>query len=185
MSAEPPPDAKRAHHPDGSSSERRIVVGVDASEGASAALRWAIDEARLRGTRLRAVYAWTLTYPPGEGYGYILGPPAGAAHDGMSDQRRAAEQVLERAAARLRTEAAGLDFERHVIEGPAAEVLVDASAHADLLVVGSRGHGGFASLLLGSVSQHCAHHASCPVVIVPPAARPGPDAERAHTGAAA
>jgi nucleotide-binding universal stress UspA family protein len=85
----------------------------------------------------------------------------------------------------LRTEADGVSIERQVIEGPAGEVLVGAAAEGDLLVVGSRGHGGFASLLLGSVSQHCARHASCPVVIVPPAARPHPESTRDHTGAAA
>ena len=57
-------------------------------------------------------------------------------------------------------------IERRVVEGAPATVLVDESRQADLLVVGSRGHGGFAGLLLGSVSQQCAHHAACPVVIV-------------------
>jgi nucleotide-binding universal stress UspA family protein len=168
----------------GTPQKRRIVVGVDSSEGANAALRWAIAEARLRGTRLRAVYAWTLSYPAAESYGYVLGPIESVPY-GLSDQRHAAEQVLERATARLHAEADGVDMERQVIEGPAAEVLVDAAAEADLLVVGSRGHGGFASLLLGSVSQQCAHHASCPVVIVRPDARPQGESERAHTGAAA
>jgi nucleotide-binding universal stress UspA family protein len=55
---------------------------------------------------------------------------------------------------------------RQVIEGPPARVLIDASQNADLLVVGSRGHGAFAGMLIGSVSQHCVHHASCPVVVV-------------------
>jgi nucleotide-binding universal stress UspA family protein len=167
-----------------------IVVGVDASEGGRAAFRWAVAEARLRNARLRAVYAWTLTYPRGEGYGYLIGPLDVIPYGGVSDQRRAAEQVLERATAHMLSELDGVDLEREVIEGPAAEMLVGAAAKADLLVVGSRGHGGFVGLLLGSVSQQCAHHASCPVVIVPPAGRsesePAPaDSERTYSGAAA
>jgi nucleotide-binding universal stress UspA family protein len=143
-----------------------VVVGVDASEGASAALRWAVTEARLRKARLRIVFAWTLSYPRGEGYGYLIGPLDVVPYGGVSDQRHAAEVVLERATAHLWPEAGDLEIDREVSEGPAAEVLVEASADADLLVVGSRGHGGFVGLLLGSVSQQCAHHAACPVVIV-------------------
>jgi nucleotide-binding universal stress UspA family protein len=167
-----------------------IVVGVDASDGARAAYRWALAEARLRNARLRAVYAWTLTYPRGEGYGYLIGPTDVFPYGGPSDQRRAAEQVLERATAHMFRETDGVELEREVIQGPAADVLVDAAADADLLVVGSRGHGGFVGLLLGSVSQQCAHHASCPVVIVPPATGSQPeggsaDAEPTESGAAA
>jgi nucleotide-binding universal stress UspA family protein len=167
-----------------------IVVGVDASEGARAAYRWAVAEARLRRGRLRAVYAWTLSYPRGDGYGYLIGPTDVFPSGGPSDQRRAAEQVLERATAHMLFETDGVELESEVIQGPAADVLVDAAADADLLVVGSRGHGGFVGLLLGSVSQQCAHHASCPVVIVPPAGRsesePAPTgAERTESGAAA
>jgi nucleotide-binding universal stress UspA family protein len=165
--------------------KRRIVVGVDASEGATAALRWAVAEARLRKSRLRAVYAWTLSYPRGEGYSYLVGALDAVPYSGMSDQHQAAEELLERATAQVRREADGVEIEHHVIEGPAAEVLVGAAAEADLLVVGSRGHGGFVGLLLGSVSQQCAHRASCPVVIVPPAARSEADAKPAHSGAAA
>jgi nucleotide-binding universal stress UspA family protein len=65
-------------------------------------------------------------------------------------------------------DAGDIRIERRVVEGAAAAVLVEESRGADLLVVGSRGHGGFAQLLLGSVSQQCAHHAECPVVIVRP-----------------
>ncbi len=163
-----------------------IVVGVDASEGGRAAFRWAVDEARVRGARLRAIFAWTLSYPRGEGYGYMIGPIESVPYGGVSDQRRAAEQVLERATAHTLADTTGLDIEREVIEGSAADVLVSAASEADLLVVGSRGHGGFVGLLLGSVSQQCAHHASCPVVIVRPA-EPSDDvdAERTATGAAA
>jgi nucleotide-binding universal stress UspA family protein len=168
-----------------------IVVGVDASEGARAALRWAVTEARLRNSRLRAVFAWTLSYPPGDGFGYLVGGPIEAAHyGGLSDQRRAAEEVLERATIDIAISEPDLVIEREVIEGPPGEVLVDEAAGADLLVVGSRGHGGFVGLLLGSVSQQCAHHALCPVVIVHPAderqdSRRGPGGRRAQNPAAA
>ncbi len=145
-------------------SEQRgvVIVGIDGSAGSIAALRWASEEARLRDVPLRAVHAWTFSYPPGAGYG-VLG--AGDASGGMSDMRRAAEELVERIIEHT-PESDGLEIERQVIEGSASEVLVNAASENDLLVVGSRGHGGFASLLLGSVSQQCAHHAPCPVVIV-------------------
>jgi nucleotide-binding universal stress UspA family protein len=109
---------------------------------------------------------------------------------GVSDMRRAAEELLEKATAGLEVEAEGIETERRVVEGGAPEVLVAAAAEGDLLVVGSRGHGGFAGLLLGSVSQECAHHANCPVVIVhaprPVTTRPEPaEATPTQRGAAA
>ena len=135
----------------------RIVVGVDGSEESKAALRWALDEGRLRSARVRVIYAWTL--PHTTAWGYV--PPiqlniAALQHD--------AEEFLDSVIAEAKTE--GVDVVRAAVEGLAARVLVEAAAEADLLVVGSRGHGGFAGLLLGSVSQQCAHHAPCPVVIV-------------------
>jgi nucleotide-binding universal stress UspA family protein len=149
-----------------------VVVGVDGSAGARAALRWAIAEARLRQARLRAVHAWAPDYGAGYlgggyasiggGYGYA----AADAGDYVSAIRQAAEEMLERVIAELAAEAEGVEIEREVIEGVGAQVLVEAAGAGDLLVVGSRGHGGFAGLLLGSVSQQCAHHARCPVVIV-------------------
>ena len=66
----------------------------------------------------------------------------------------------------LGDEAAGVEIDRAVVEGAAAPTLIEAAAGSDLLVLGSRGHGGFAGLLLGSVTQQCAHHAPCPLVIV-------------------
>lgn len=148
-----------------------VAVGVDGSEAAGAALRWAAAEARLRQARLRVVHAWTFHYPAIEGYGYVgaayvggsLDVPAG---DGMNHQRQAAEELVDQAIANLGAEADGLDIDREVLEGSAAEMLVGMVTDDDLLVVGSRGRGGFAGLLLGSVSQQCAHRASCPVVIV-------------------
>jgi len=140
-----------------------IVVGVDSSEGAKAALRFALDEAKLREADLRVVHTWQ--------FGYIgvrgiegFSPVAGA---DLGELRRTAEIALD---ATLQEVGAangnGVAIERRVSEGAPATVLVDESRNADLLVVGSRGHGGFTGLLLGSVSQQCAQHAACPVVIV-------------------
>ena len=147
-----------------------VVVGVDGSAGAREALRWALAEGRLRNAPVRAVHAWTFGYIGGsiEGDPY-LGDPLGwyttALGVDLSDLHRAAEDLLERALADV-GEDAEVEIERQVVQGAAAEVLVAAAAPGDLLVVGSRGHGDFAGLLLGSVSQKCVHHASCPVVVL-------------------
>jgi nucleotide-binding universal stress UspA family protein len=165
---------------DSENSETRVVVGIDGSAGARAALRWAAAEARLRGTPLRVVHAWTFSYPPGAGYG-VLGPSAdNISGSRMSDMRRAAEALLERAIEQLPPEADSVEIDRQVIEGSAGDVLVGAVTENDLLVVGSRGRGGFASLLLGSVSQQCAHHAPCPIVIVHAAKRAAAESRPAH-----
>jgi nucleotide-binding universal stress UspA family protein len=149
-----------------------VVVGVDGSAGAREALRWAAAEARLRQTRLRVVHASTSGFfsAGGAGYGY---PYIGGSADtlpgiGFTELRQAAEGLVERLIVDAGVEAGDLEIERHVVEGGPVEVLIHAVGERDLLVVGSRGHGGFAGLLLGSVSQQCAHHAPCPVVIVPP-----------------
>jgi nucleotide-binding universal stress UspA family protein len=147
-----------------------VVVGVDGSAGAREALRWALAEARLRKSPLRAVHAWMFGYIGGsvEGYPYwggSLGSYTSLGVD-LKDLYQAAEDLLERALAEVEVE--GVEIERQVVQGPAAEVLVNAATPEDLLVVGSRGHGGFADLLLGSVSQQCVHHAPCPVVVVHP-----------------
>jgi nucleotide-binding universal stress UspA family protein len=143
-----------------------LIVGIDGSVGASEALRWATAEARLRNSRLLTVHAWTLGYwgGPGGGYGYVGGAFDPYPASGVGDRQRAAEDLLELATRGPEVE--GVEIERRVVEGGAAEVLVEAAAEGDLLVVGSRGHGGFVGLMLGSVSQHCAHRAPCPVVIV-------------------
>jgi nucleotide-binding universal stress UspA family protein len=148
-----------------------VVVGVDGSAGAGRALRWAAAEARLRKSGLRVVHAWTFGFAgiPGGGYGYTGDVRGLFTADGISEMRRVAEELLDRAITEIATEARGIRIERQVVEGRAAQVLVGAAAEGDLLVVGSRGHGGFAGLLLGSISQQCAHHAACPVVIVPAA----------------
>lgn len=134
-----------------------ITVGVDGSEGASAALHWAAAEARLRGARLRIVHAWSI---PTMGYGYV--PPVSLTDDLGQVAAEGLDKWLGGAAAELE----GLEVERLTREGNAGKVLADAAAGTELLVVGSRGLGGFRELLLGSVSHQCAQRASCPVVIV-------------------
>ena len=142
-----------------------VIVGVDGSAGASAALMWAAAEARLRETRLRVIHAWRFSYPEVGGYGWG-GSVEVLPRTGMSDLHQAAEGLLDEATANLASAGVDVDFECEAVEGAPADVLVRAAKEGDLLVLGSRGHGGFVGLLLGSVSQQCAHHAACPVVIV-------------------
>ncbi len=134
----------------------RIVAGVDGSASSKAALRWAIRQAKLTGGSVDAVIAWR--YP--SGYGWAPVP------DGGADLASEAQRTLIKAL----TEVSGLEPEVPVhplvTEGHAAEVLLRAARGADLLVVGSRGHGGFTSGLLGSVGMHCVLHAHCPVLVV-------------------
>ena len=146
----------------GASATGTVVVGVDGSAGARAAASFALEEARLRHARLRLVAAWYLPIVACDG-GFA---PAGQGTDELEALARAA---LDDAVAGLgRTE---VEVETEVRGGRAAEVLVEESAGAELLVVGSRGLGGFRGLLLGSVGQQCVHHAHCPVAIVPAEAR--------------
>jgi nucleotide-binding universal stress UspA family protein len=146
-----------------------IVVGVDHSAGAKEALRFALEEARLRQATLRAVHAWQSGYFGATGMGGLR-PAIG---NELRDFRDAAEAALDGTLRDAIPDPGDVDMERRVVEGPPAGVLVEESRDADLLVVGSRGLGGFAQLLLGSVSQQCAHHAQCPVVIVRPTLRAG------------
>lgn len=138
----------------------RIVAGVDGSPSSLAALRWAVQQARLTGATVDAVIAWhypVLAVPVG---------PAPAAILDTADFEKAADEVLTDAISAAVESSSDVRVNAQVKEGNAAQVLLDAAAGADLLVVGSRGHGGFAEALLGSVSQHCVHHAPCAVVIV-------------------
>ena len=136
-----------------------IVVGVDGSAGARVALEFALHEARLRGADLRVVAAWEI---PAIAYAGGYGPGdeklfAELEHEARDNAARALADV----------DADGVKLTTVVREGGSAHVLLEEAADADLLVVGSRGLGGFRGLLLGSVSQQCAHHAPCPLVIVP------------------
>jgi nucleotide-binding universal stress UspA family protein len=141
----------------------RIVVGVDQSPQSTAALRWAAAEARDRGAALTLIHAWSW---------HAHGARDVQSH-GMAVQRgeQDGRAVLEVAAARIAQEAPEVDVTTSLVSGSAAWRLVDGADGADLLVVGTRGRGGFTSLLLGSTAQRVAARAQCPVVVV---GRPGP-----------
>jgi nucleotide-binding universal stress UspA family protein len=140
-----------------------IVVGVEGSDASAAALQWAVEEARLRGTTLRVVHSWARLVGSAP-----MGMPMLVDGNLVESLRSAAEKIVDRMVSAASI--SGVEVHRDVLEGGAAQALV---AGADLLVVGSRARVGFIRLLLGSVSQQCAHHASWPVVIVRAPARAG------------
>jgi nucleotide-binding universal stress UspA family protein len=142
-----------------------VVVGVDGSAGAERALLFAAKEARFRGARLRAVTVWHL--PAMMGSGGMAGAPTYPVTAEQFEQ--GATKTLEKSLAAVEDELKDLSVQPVVKRGNASDVLIEQADGADLLVVGTRGHGGFVGLLLGSVSQQCAHHAKCPIAIVPPA----------------
>jgi nucleotide-binding universal stress UspA family protein len=137
----------------------KIVVGVDGSESSKDALRWALRQAELSGSHVEAVIAWQYPVMVG-GFGFA---PVSAMMVNFDEN---AAKALADSVAEVVDPASSVLVSSAVVEGPPAQVLLRACKDADLLVVGSRGHGGFAEALLGSVSQHCVHHAPCPVVIV-------------------
>jgi len=145
----------------------KVVIGVDRSEGALNALRFACEEARLRGATLSIVHSWDLSAGVTAGAPFVIGPMP-ELQQGLEDEANA---VIGDLLQEVGADAEGLTIEQHVVLGGAAHVLLEEAAGADLLVVGSRGRGGFAGLLLGSVSQQCVHHAPCPVAVVHPPAQ--------------
>jgi nucleotide-binding universal stress UspA family protein len=153
--------------------DSHIVVGVDGSVGSIEALKWAARWAEHTGDTILAVHAWQ--QPSAFGVAYL--PP-----DWQPDED--AHAVLEEAirAAFGDTPPAGLLA--RTFEGPAAAILEAVSQGAQLLVVGSRGHGEIVGALLGSVSLHCTAHAGCPVVVVRPQ-RPAPSQDRPLASASA
>lgn len=140
-----------------------IVVGVDGSTGSRAALEWAVTEARLRQGRVTAVTAWE-------------SPAVTAGMEGVIWDPASFELAANNEQARMlsRVQAADITITGRVIAGAPAAVLLNASEGADLLVVGSRGLGGFAGLLLGSISTQLVHHSRIPVLVVRPD-RPAPE----------
>jgi nucleotide-binding universal stress UspA family protein len=128
-------------------------------------VRWAIEEAGLRGAAVVAVHAWTFVPATAVAEPGMIPIAATDLMDDLALERQVAERQLEEALRDALGDDAGT-IERRVDDGPAGDVLVDASEGAALVVVGSRGRGGLAGMVLGSVSQHVARHAHCPVVIV-------------------
>jgi nucleotide-binding universal stress UspA family protein len=138
----------------------RIVVGVDGSVSSRAALRWAVRQAKLTGGTVDAVIAWELpTVITSTGWTPVYAVEEG---DFAEDARKRIDAVI----ADVVEPADGQLVHTQVVKGHPAPVLLGAAAGADLLVIGSRGHGGFADALLGSVGLHCVHHAHCPVLIM-------------------
>lgn len=141
----------------GGAPRQRIVVGVDGSPSSQAAYQWAVRQARLTGGQITAVTAWRR--PSAYGYPVPIAP--------LSNAREIAERVLQTATDEIAQTAGGpVAITGKVVEGNAPRALLDEAADADLLVVGSRGYGGFAGALLGSTGQHCVQHATCPVVVI-------------------
>jgi len=139
-----------------------IVVGYDGSEPARRALEFAAQEAQLRGARLRVVSAWQVT-PAAYGGGFA--PPLD--QQALDAFREHAEHLVEDAREAVYRDRPDLQVGVATPEGQAAACLLEEARQATLIVVGNRGHGGFSSLLLGSVSQQVVQHAHCPVIVVP------------------
>jgi nucleotide-binding universal stress UspA family protein len=149
----------------GRSEYRRIVVGVDGSPVSRQALVWAAEEAALRGCQLDVVYGWQVSTeprPPGVGLG--VAPPLEAY------QRQAAEKIEQIVRETLGPEPQ-LRYAVHAVHRTPGRALVEQSQDADLLVLGTKGHGRLAAWLLGSIADEAMHRAPCSVVIV----RPPPD----------
>jgi nucleotide-binding universal stress UspA family protein len=140
----------------GPSGAGRIVVGVDGSESARAALLWAVRQAKLTGSGVDAVVSWSIP---------ATAAAAGPLPDSYDPAGDAAGALTE-AVGPVRTANPDIELRTVEVEGPPGPGLVEYAEQAELLVVGSRGHGMVAGLLLGSVSEYCVSHAKCPVVVL-------------------
>ncbi len=138
-----------------------IAVGVDGSDRSVPALNWAAQEAAVHGHVLRVVTAWSIPVTALSPGGLPAPYPA---DELMTDARAAQDAVVAKA-----TIPEGVTLEHVIMEGGPGAALMEAAKSVELLVIGSRGHGGFAGLLLGSVGQQLTGHAACPVVVVPTA----------------
>jgi nucleotide-binding universal stress UspA family protein len=143
-----------------------IVVGVDGSDASREALRWGVEEARLRAGPLVAVHAWSFIPPQPIGDPGMLAMPAGDLAGQLSAESEAARLALDEAVEDALGAEPEIEIERKLVEGDAGEALVAESAGAALVVVGSHGRSGIRAALLGSVSRHVVDHAACPVVVV-------------------
>lgn len=132
-----------------------IVVGVDGSDHAAKALAWALDEAKLRDLALTVIYAFPA----------MLSLAGTTAHEYYPQVKQEAQETLDRALAAM-PDSSGVRVHPVLVAGSPAKVLIEASREARMLVIGSRGIGGFRGLVMGSVSIQCVSHAHCPVVVV-------------------
>lgn len=137
-----------------------IVIGVDGSDVAKEALQYGLHEASIRGTRVRTVHAW-MPSTFGAAGGLAAVPPID-----VDSLRREAEELLRATVEAVSGEGADR-VDRVVAEGPAGQVIIENAADAEMIVVGSRGRGAIASVVLGSVSTYVVQHAHCPVLVVP------------------
>lgn len=144
--------------------EHVIVVGVDGSEGGRRALRWAVDQARVWGAAVRVVAVWSW-----DGI-ESLPPVAGSPPEERARTAKLVSREIDELPAAIRD---GVPISVELVEGRAADVLSSAASGADLLVLGSHGHGRVWHAVAGSVSEECVRKAACPVVIVP-VPRPAP-----------
>jgi nucleotide-binding universal stress UspA family protein len=144
-----------------SSEKQQIVVGADGSDNAERALQWAMQEAKLRGATIRIVTAWHVPFAI-----YPSPGPAPPSTTSLEDEMRQAAEAIAAAAAIEVRDQADLPVETRVVEGHAADVLIDAARDADLLVLGSPAHRGHSPWLTSSASIQCAVHAPVPTAIV-------------------
>ncbi|GAA0262368.1 universal stress protein [Saccharothrix mutabilis subsp. mutabilis] len=149
--------------------DQTVVVGVDGSPASRAAFRWAVEEGERRGCAVEVIHAWHVDHA------LVIGPVSASVAAAMDtgalrDGHRA---VLDEVVGEVETD---VEVRPALVEGDARDVLVKASEHAALLVVGSRGVGPIREVLLGSVGSYCVHHAKCPVVVLrqPEPERPEP-----------
>jgi nucleotide-binding universal stress UspA family protein len=139
---------------------KKIVVGVDGSPASLKAVSWAANEAKLRGSDIEILHSWSMPF--------VVDPMAMMPMMfPMEEMVADANRIVAAAAAAVVSIDSKIHVATRVERGSASEHLITAGKTADLVVVGSRGHGGFAGLLLGSVAQQVANHTPCPVVIVP------------------
>lgn len=149
MPPEQEPTAGTVEHHD------RVVVGVDGSPSSIQAVEWAARQAELTGSTLELVVSWE--WPTSYGWALPVVSDWNPAQD--------AQKLLDEQLQTVRSDHPDLSVQTLIVESRPAQALVDASDGAALLVVGSRGHGEFTGMLLGSVSEHCVTHAHCPVVV--------------------
>ena len=141
-----------------------IVVGVDGSEESRAALDWAVEEGRLRQAPVLAIHAWEVPLVPAP---TGLVPPSVEVVGDLTELREDAASLVEIMVQEIAGDAADVEIRPLTVEDKPVRALLDAAERNDaqMIVVGSRGHGGFVSLLIGSTSDQVARHATCPVVI--------------------